>query len=59
MTMEKTTSKKSSIKASTSKPLYKPPPWYKTPGIEPAIHFYDIEEFCDTEEVEEAEILVV
>ena len=57
--MEKTTSKKSSSKASTSKPLDKPPPWYKTPGIEPAIHFYDIEEFCETEEVEEAEILVV
>ena len=59
LNMANTISKKIYIKASASKPLGKPPPGYKTLGLETAICFYDIEDDDDTEGVEEAEILVV
>ena len=58
LTMTKTISKKSSVKASTAKtldkPSGKPPPGDKTFGIEPAISFYVIEDSDDTEEGEES-----
>ena len=44
---------------STAKPNGKPPPVDKTLGIDPYIHFYEIEEFDNTEEGEEAEILFI
>ena len=57
--MEKTLSKKISVKASAAKPLGKPPPGGETLGIEPVVRFHAIE-YCDkTEEGEEAEILVI
>ena len=46
-------------KASTAKPNGKPPPVDKTLGIDPYTHFYEIEEFDNTEEGEEAEILFI
>ena len=57
--MAKTISKKRSVKASASKPSGKNPTGDKTFGIDPAIRFYAIEDGDDTEQVEEAEILVV
>ena len=57
--MAKTISKKISVKASAAKPLGKFPPRDKTIGIDPEICFYAIEDGDETEEVEEAEILVV
>ena len=61
--MENTISKKISAKASTYKnsvkPLGNPPPGDKTLGIETLIRFYAIEDGDDTEEGEEAEILIV
>ena len=57
--MEKTISKKISVKASAAKPLGKPPPGDKTLGIEPVVRFHAIEDCDNTEEVEEAEILVI
>ena len=42
--MENTISKKSSVKASESNTLGKPISGNKTPGIEPVICFYDIED---------------
>ena len=43
MTMENTTSKKISVKASTAKPSGKPPPGDKTLGLDKDIRFYTIE----------------
>ena len=57
--MADTISKKISVHASAAKPLVKPPPGDKTLGLEPAIRFYSIEDGDETEEVEEAEILVI
>ena len=57
--MAKPISNKISVKASTAKPLGKPPPRDKTCGLEPYIRFYEIEDGDDTEKVEESEILVV
>ena len=57
--MGKTTSKKSSVKASAAKTLGKPPPGDKTLGIDPATRLYTIEDSDETEEGEEAEILVI
>ena len=57
--MANTTSKKSSIKASSAKTSGKPPPGDKTFRIDTEIHFYDIEDGDETEEGQEAEILVV
>ena len=59
MTMAKTISKKSSVKASAAKPLGKPMPGGKIFGIYPEIRFYYIGDGDETEEVEESEILVV
>ena len=53
MTRPKTISKKSSVKASLAKPLYKPPYGDKTFGIEPEIWFYAIEDSHETEKGEE------
>ena len=44
MTMDKTISKKSSVKASPAKTLDKPTPGDKTFGLELAIRFYYIED---------------
>ena len=49
--MDKTTSKKISVKASAAKPLGKLTPRDKTLGLEEEIRFYDIEDGNDTEEV--------
>ena len=57
--MAKTISKKISVKASSSNPLGKPLPGDKTFGIEIEIRLYDIEDCDETEEGEEAEILVI
>ena len=46
--MEKTASLKP-VKASTAKPNGKPPPRDKTHVLEPAIHFYEIEDNYKTE----------
>ena len=48
--MSKTISKKSAVKASSSKPLGKPLPGDKNLGIETAIRFYAIEDGDETEE---------
>ena len=52
-------SKKISVKDSTTKPSDKPPPGYKTCGLDIAIRFYEIEDGDETEKVEEAEILFI
>ena len=57
--MKKTISKKRSINASASEPLGKPLPGDKTLGIEPVTSLNTIEDGDETEEGEEAEILVV
>ena len=57
--MENTISKKRSVKALAAIPLGKPTPGDKTFGIEPAICFYAIKDGDETEEGEEAEILVI
>ena len=49
MTMTKTISKKSPVKASTDKPSGKPPPGDETLGIEPEIRFCAIEDGDETE----------
>ena len=59
MTVAKTISKKSSVKASAYKPLGKPPPGYKTLGIDPSIRLHDVKYVYDTEEVEDEKIPVV
>ena len=59
LTIAKTISKKRSAKASASKPFGKPPPGDKTLGIDPEIRFYAIEDGYETEEVKQAEILVI
>ena len=56
--MGKTTSKKSSVKALADKPSGKPPPRNKTLGLEMAIRFFTLEDSDETEEWEEAEIVV-
>ena len=50
--MVKTTSKKSYVKASAAKPSGKPLPGDKTPGLEPEIRFYELEDDGNTEEGE-------
>ena len=50
VTMGKTISKKISFKASSVKPLGKPPPGDKTLGLYPEISFYAIEDGYETEE---------
>ena len=56
--MGKTTDKKSSVKASSAKPLGKPPHGDKNLGLEPAIRFYMLEDGDETAEGEESEIPV-
>ena len=51
--------KMKTIKVSTAKLNGKPPPGGKYPGIEPDIHFYEIEDGDNTEDEEESEILVI
>ena len=50
--MVKTTGKKSYIKTSSAKTLGKPPFQDKTPGIEPVISFYELEDIDNNEEGE-------
>ena len=56
--MAKNIIKKSSVMASASKPLGKPPYGDKTCGLETAIRLYAIEDGYETEKGEESEILV-
>ena len=49
LNMAKSISTKFSVKASSSKPLGKPPPGDKTFGIERAVQFYEIEDGDETE----------
>ena len=56
--MATTISKKIYVKASADKPSVKPPPRYKTFGLEAEIRFYAIEDGDETEKGEESEILV-
>ena len=51
--------RKSSVKASAAKTLVNPPPVDKTLGLESFIRFYELEDGENTEELEEAEILVI
>ena len=53
----KTISRKSSVKASAAKPPGNPTPRDEILGLEPATHFYEIEDGDKTEEGEEAETL--
>ena len=57
--MAKTISNKISVKASSAKPLGKPPTGVKNLGIDPAICFYAVEDGDETEEGEEAYIIFV
>ena len=57
--MVKTISSKSLVKASTTKTSGNNTPEDKTLGINPAIQFYTLEDSNETEEGEEAEILVI
>ena len=57
--MANTISEEISVKASAAKPSGEPSPGDKTLGLEPVIRFYAIEDVDETEEGEEAEILVV
>ena len=57
--MAKNISKKVSVKDSSAKTLGKTPPGDKTLGLDPEIRFYAIEDGDDTEEGEEAEIIVI
>ena len=57
--MANTISKNISVKASSSKPSGKPLPGGKTLGFQTAIYFYAIEDSDDTEEGEQAEIIVI
>ena len=57
--MGKTASKKSSVKATTAKPLVKPIPGNNTLGLDPEILFYKLEDGDETPEGEEAEIFVI
>ena len=57
--MARSISKRNPAKASTAKPSGKPPPGDKSLGLEPAIHFYLIEDSDKTEEGEEEEILII
>ena len=52
--MARSISRKSSVKASTDKPSGNTPTGDKTPGIEPSIRFYELEDSDNTEEGEEA-----
>ena len=52
-------SKRNQAKPSTANPSGKPPPRDKSLGLEPAIPFNAIEDGDETEEGEEAEILVI
>ena len=57
--MEKTTSKKRSAKDSEANPSGKPLPGDRTHGIDLEICFYSIQDGYDTQELQEAQILVV
>ena len=57
--MGKTTSNKSSFKASESKLLVKPPPVDKTLGVEPEMRLYTLEDCDETAELDESEILFI
>ena len=57
--MDKTISKKISVKASADKPLGKPAPRDKTFGFDPDIHLYDTDDGEEAGKGEETEILVV
>ena len=57
--VEKTFSRKISIKASAAKILVKPPPGDKTLGFEPEICFYEIEGGDNTEKGEKQTILII
>ena len=59
LNMANSISKKSSIKASSAKPLGKPTPGDKTFGVYPGINFYAIEDKDETKKGEKVEILVV
>ena len=47
--MEKTISKRNSVKASETKPSGKPPSGYKSLELEPEIRFYQLEDVDNTE----------
>ena len=47
------------MKASTAKPLGEPLPGGKTLRLNPSIRLYEIEDGDKTEEVEDAEILII
>ena len=57
--MAKIISTKISVKASAAKPLCKPRPEDKTLGLQTEIRSYELEESDETEEGEEAEIIVI
>ena len=57
--MGKTTSKKSSVKASAAKPSGNSLPRDKTTDLDPAIRFYTLEDGADTTEGLKTEIFVV
>ena len=57
--MEKTISRKISVKASAAKPLDEPPFVNKNPDIEPVIRFYELEDGDDAGKGGESEILYI
>ena len=57
--MERSISNRNTANSSTAKPLGKNPPGDKSLGIDTAIYFYEIEEYSNTEEGEEEEILII
>ena len=57
--MSEPISKRNLAKASTAKPSGKPPPRDELLGLEPEIPFYELEDSDETEEGEQAEILVI
>ena len=57
--MAKNISRKSSVKASSAKPLGKPLTRDKTLGLEPAIHFYERKDGDKTEEGANQTILII
>ena len=56
--MANTISRKRSVNASSSKPLEKPQPGYKYFRLETEIRFYELEDIDNTEDGEEAQILI-
>ena len=57
--MERFISKRNTVKASTAKPLGKPPPGYKSLGLDTDIWFYELKYGDNTEEGEDEEIFIV